>query len=176
MSNEETPPPPKRAPAKTSRLAVVIIVLVLSALCLLWTLPLKVSRGSPAAQCRANLKQIGLAVGMYCHDHDEQMPADLQALVVDDHIYITRVNVFRCPSDPAPPVDAADVDASASYYYVRVTDPFNLKSASRVPIAWDKKLWCDPEGVNVLFADLHVANLRKADLEKRLQLYRNLYD
>jgi len=56
------------------------------------------------AQCKSNLKQLGLCMGMYANDHKEMYPAPSQddvspwRLLVDGN-YIQNRNLWDCPSD-----------------------------------------------------------------------------
>jgi hypothetical protein len=108
-------------------------------------------RGS---SCRSNLKQVGLAIGMYQADYGEALSPNIQTLC--DEGYMKGGGfLLECPSGTRDvAIDSSNVDKSGDYYYCPVKAPSKLKLP--LPIAWDKYMLHGPWGVNVLFSDLHV--------------------
>ena len=49
----------------------------------------------PRARCSNNLRQIGLAITMYCNDNQQQYPSDLGLLILTEEL---SSEVFVCPS------------------------------------------------------------------------------
>jgi len=117
-----------------------------------------------SAACRANLRQIGIAVKMYKDDTGE-LPPNFQALV--DRGLISAAMV-RCTADHgAEPARAHNVDATADYYYADVKDTTGLPQP--VPIAWDRYFLHGGRNVNVLFANGDTKLTSIAELEHMLK-------
>jgi hypothetical protein len=129
--------------------------------------------------CRSNLKQIGLAIGMYQSDHSDEMPATLQALL--DERYMRSPYVYTCPGADLPrkderaypssqEFDRTDVDQTGDYLYARPSGAV----ATRVPVAWDRFVHANGM-VSVLYFDLHVAIRRPSQLAAEVAANRKHY-
>ena len=121
-------------------------------------------------ECRANLKLIGLAVGMYQADHDELVPPSLQMLVDLKYIPGDRVkSILRCPASTATEeVDPKDVGKSGDYWYAPLKDS-RVEAPGSTPIAWEKNAAHGGDVINVLFFDLHAQAMKVSRLAELLK-------
>jgi len=146
------------------------VVGALAALALLVNRDLPRARSSSAArraQCRSNLKQLGLALHLYAGDHGGQFPADLLALSPK---YVTDSYLYYCPvARRDHGLDEPTAEEMLSYVYVsglRPNDPPDLI------IAFDEETnHADHgDGVNVLFVDGRAERVTSvSDLHARLE-------
>jgi prepilin-type processing-associated H-X9-DG protein len=122
--------------------------------------------------CRSNLKQIGLAIGMYQYDNADQMPPDLQELRYRH--YINDAKILLCPAVSTAEIDYSVPGADVSYYYARPA----VRADSLVPalpIVWEKKQWHGGRGGNVLYSDLHVEPVELDKLKRQINERPALY-
>ena len=103
----------RRAGFTLIELLVVIAVIAIIAAILFPVFGRVRERGRQTA-CLSNLRQIGLALAQYAQDHDEQMPAGVQAPPVNGggefdvpydrqlQPYLPGDQVYTCPSDGTP--------------------------------------------------------------------------
>jgi Protein of unknown function (DUF1559)/Protein of unknown function (DUF3352) len=112
----------------------------------------RVRESARRAQCKSNLRQIGLAIAMWADDNKEEYPPNFKALYPE---YVDNALIFVCPSGQADYKDfeTGKVSAkSSSYIYIpglRSTVPGTFF------LAYEK-----PEnhrvGINIVFSDAHV--------------------
>lgn len=76
-------------------LVAIAIIVVLAAL--LFPVMAVAKRKAHDTTCLSNMKQIGLAFGLYLESYDERMPQRLSSLHPS---YITDAAIFICPHDP----------------------------------------------------------------------------
>jgi len=139
-----------------------------------------------AGTCRSNLKQIGLAIGMYESDYDEQMPPDIETLAVEGYLKIgadrgmveenapAGETVLTCPSRLDEQLMSGDLDGTSSYYYAQLKDPQHMERLRQTPIMWEK-VKSHRKGVNALFADLSVRMEPLDVLRGRIEQNAGLY-
>jgi hypothetical protein len=106
--------------------------------------------------CMNNLRQIGLAIRMYRIDHDDKMPANLQALI--DKKYLSNRKVFRCPS--VRPGEEGAID-----YAMVKTEGKTFEETSI--IVYDRT-GNHAEGRNCLLYNGQVVWLAEEDFKKRM--------
>lgn len=167
----------RRVPRRTTPLALTrwnwpaLMGLVLG----FFTLPLTLVDDHTPAQarsisCRSNLRQVGIAIGMYRSDYGGELPPDMKTFL--DRGYLKRTWCFYCPSSSAaqPDYESSSSDlwsTESSYLYVR---PINREGEvmPTLPIMWERKLWHGPYGVSVLYSDLHVEGVQPDKLKKEI--------
>lgn len=108
--------------------------------------------------CAGNLKQIGLAMSMYCMDNDEQFPSDLSLLAEQN--YLTSLELYTCPSCQTEPAEAPEQlreDGTCDYVYLGsgLDESCGGQSATSTILACDRDK-NHRKFVNILFADGHV--------------------
>ena len=128
-------------------LTFIVVGFVVLAAVLLPTLS-KTRESARQVSCKANLKQIGMALLMYSDDNDSYFPKDLETLITEE--YITTGKVFVCPSTE----QMYSGDPSVSYTYIPGLRYVFIKPAETI-IVYEKDS-NHPNWVNVLFADGHV--------------------
>ena len=112
---------------------LVVIAIVSTLLSILLPSLAQARRSAAAVVCGSNLRQIGVAFGMYLNDHGDSYPAADDPVSADPHYWLWMGRGFRrfigpylvddisaenpsvlvCPSDPTP----ADVFERTSYAY-----------------------------------------------------------
>jgi prepilin-type processing-associated H-X9-DG protein len=122
----------------------------------------------PRADCANNMRQIGLAIAMYCHDNHQQFPSDLATLIPTENL---SPKVFVCgqSSDTQAPQAAKLLSGGhCSYVYVGagMTD---APGAGDVVVAFELPGHHASRsgGGNILYADGHVMWI---ELEQLVQL------
>ncbi len=133
--------------------------------------------GPPAAQCRAHLKQLGMAFMMYADAHGGTLPGEdwVQAVMA----YLDNEDIFRCPAHP---------DLAVGYAMntkMLGADLRQIPELSERILLFDRLDDADPavggpenvpldgaheDGVNVLFGDGHVEWLESAEAREVLGL------
>jgi len=135
-------------------------------------------------KCANNLRQIGLAAGMYANDHGGAFPATIQILAASEDL---GDSVFYCPSDrsKSPPANgqslANPVNANSEISYVYVGDRVrsDVDDPATAVIAFEPlsnhdndgmKVHAEAladhsgDGMNVCFADAHVEWVTSPDV------------
>jgi len=80
---------------------VIAIIAILAAI--LFPVFAKAREAARATSCKSNLKQLGLAFGMYVQDYDETYPERSQTWGHFGYViqpYIKNHGIFQCPSNP----------------------------------------------------------------------------
>jgi len=128
-----------------------------------------------SVRSRANLKAIGVAIGLYRNDFPGTFPPNLQILA--DRGYINDMSIFRIPPlwsrSKQRPLNLAAIDADADYTYVPLLREPTKPGA--VPIAWEKDTRIDGRRVSVLFCDLHASHKETDELLSLLDEYKDYY-
>ena len=155
--------------ARGNWLALVGLLLGLLGLAMSWRTCVSIVDQN-SVSCRSNLKQIGLAIGMYQADNGGQMPQDLQFLV--DTLCIKDTSVLQCPSAPKDKTESA---GAPSYFCAGSLRPIATKIPPMLPIAWERKEWHRRLGVNVLYADLHVKAVPLEGLKRQVEEHQEWY-
>jgi hypothetical protein len=138
-----------------------------------WVVPPLSAAHDMGPSCQSNLKQIGLAIGMYRADYNEDMPASLQVLAREGYLR-GDLSVCRCPDFPGPSaIDPSDVDATGDYCYTPIKKEY--VDDDLVPIAWDKRVRGTSPGANVLFASHRVARMPVPELDAALDAKASYY-
>ena len=96
----------KKAKIVWNIITVIAVIAILAEI--LFPLFAKAREKARQTVCLSNLKQLGLAVMMYCQDYDETyslsvygLPPNRVSTLYDAHIpYIKNVQIFQCPSAP----------------------------------------------------------------------------
>ena len=90
-------------------LVVIAIIAILAAI--LFPVFAKAREKARQTQCLSNMKELGLAIAMYCQDYDEHYPVvhsgtpghptgEVGAWFTEIQPYIKNHQIFFCPSDP----------------------------------------------------------------------------
>lgn len=135
--------------------------------------------GGPLSSCANNLRQIGLAIQMYAVENKGRAPDSWQRLLESEDI---GPEAFICPAGDgvaAPGATKRQQSANlghgdhCSYFYLG-TDAFNeqaMTAPANFVIAYELPTTHPDSGwINVLFADIHVEAINKADARKLLGL------
>lgn len=122
--------------------------------------------------CLNNLRQLGTACMMYAQDHDQTFPDGLGELVREG--YLGSPEILTCPNSgqqPAPNPEAFNENLHSSYVYLGAGAKLRtINDPSRTVIAADKP-GNHPDGINILFADSHVARYPAATLRQAVQQF-----
>jgi prepilin-type processing-associated H-X9-DG protein/prepilin-type N-terminal cleavage/methylation domain-containing protein len=85
---------------------LVVIAVIAMFVALLFPVFLSAREKGRRTACASNLRQLGTALSMYCHDNDETYPNTLSdAVPVNEgwagkiYPYVRNTQLFRCPSD-----------------------------------------------------------------------------
>lgn len=111
-------------------LVVIAIIAILAAI--LFPAFARARENARRASCQSNLKQLGLGILQYTQDYDETMPPIYTCIGGDcsnNYVYwqylvqpyIKSVQVFVCPSDPAPDPLSGNVASSLNISYLGAT-------------------------------------------------------
>lgn len=152
-------------------LVAVTVLIVLGSLT--YQVSLIMIERSRAANCLGQLRQLGVAMGLYLADNNMVMPTMVAARssktedepAVDTVLaaYVGNPEAFRCPTD------RRFYEETGTSYYWNVTlngqataalNMLNLiEDASRIPLLADKEGWhrYTANKVNILFADGHAS-------------------
>jgi len=149
-------------------LVVIAIIAILAAI--LFPVFSRAREKARETSCRANLRQIGLALQMYSSDYDDLLPtansrpsvSGPPCLVAVLQPYTRNEGIFRCPSDR----DRLWQSEGTSYDYgfglfdvgmpaQCVDSPFGTEP-SKCPVAADFEQSWHTNSAKVLFADGHV--------------------
>ena len=137
--------------------------------------------------CKANLRGLGFAIGLYRADYDNHLPPDLETLVTLEYLNLGLNErdkeagmqfygtMLSCPQG-GEPIDTSDIDGTASYYYARLKSPQDVHPPPRTPIVWERKTWHGPEAVNLLAMDLSVSWMSLEELAQHLEHLQDLYE
>jgi prepilin-type N-terminal cleavage/methylation domain-containing protein/prepilin-type processing-associated H-X9-DG protein len=116
-------------------LVVIAIISILAAI--MFPVFARARKAAQGTQCLSNLRQIGIAVGMYVDDQDGGFPNTMKGWPIEPFIavwdclapYIKSTGMFVCPSDSKPafakrwltanqPALLSQVKYDSSYYYL----------------------------------------------------------
>jgi hypothetical protein len=123
--------------------------------------------------CRSNLKQIGLAAGLYRADYGGELPPKLQTLC--DNGYLKDTGLLKCPQDTAgPAIDPRYVDVTSSFRYAPTKKLTG--TGENIPMMWERTLNHTKDGVNVLFYNMRVRFTPLIELRAMIEKNRALYD
>ena len=164
------PPPPKSSATKILLivLAVVLVGGVFACGCMVSILLPSLNRAREQAnrvKCASNLRQIGQGVQMYANNHGGQCPDTFEQLLVDQDL---SPDVFVCHSTTDSYAPGATAQAQAanlskgghlSYVYAGkgLTQPGSFAASRNIVLAYEPLTNHTSQGVNMLFADGHVA-------------------
>jgi prepilin-type processing-associated H-X9-DG protein len=149
-------------------LTVALLILVFLA-SLLRPASCPVRENAKRANCKSNLRQIGLALHIYSDDYAGTCPPSFRELYPH---YVDNARLYKCPSDDSVKsrafADASGI-AKSSYAYVPGLSP---AMPDQMIVAYDKSLKHHSKaGRNVLFVDAHVEwwpAAREAEFQKLL--------
>lgn len=123
-------------------------------------------------KCASNLWQIGQAMNLYAQEHGGQFPDDLPALIL--HADLVADN-FVCPSTndekapgQTPQEQAANLLQPGHCSFVYLAKGLTTQVESTRVLALEPLTNHEGEGINVLFADIHVEWLDKPSAEALL--------
>jgi hypothetical protein len=135
----------------------------------------------PEAARTADLKRIGLAVGMYQYSNNGAMPEDL-AQLVDAGMLEKEVLQPEQPEKPEVESTLSEEEEEAAegmggtlYYYARLKDPSAAMDPAVVPIAWDTVADSNDQ-VAVLWLDLHTSIMSPDELTEAVDKQQDLYE
>jgi len=127
---------------------------------------------APTMRCKANLKNIGLAIQLYCNSNGGHYPPTLKELMVEEEV---GPQLFVCPASRDTPAVGPTTRAAAQ---TMMSTPGHLSYVYRCPegapdaTSGNRVLVYEPlgnhkdEGMNVLFGDGHVETIPKARAER----------
>jgi len=139
------------------------------------------SEGHDAAANEADLKRIGLAIGMYQYNNSGAMPESLDQLVdagmlQKDVLYPEEAQKPEVESTRSEEeAEAAEGMGGIRYEYAPLSDPAAAKDPTAVPIAWDTLADSDNQ-VAVLWLDLHTSILSPDELSEAVDKNEDLYE
>lgn len=132
--------------------------------------------------CMSNLKQIGLALEIYSHDHNDNFPKNLSQIYPE---YATDLIIFICP-EKTPSISKEDVSINFNICYEYVSGMTNKYDRNCI-IVFDKKgnhkrkttVWEKMRGYpreentgrNVCFVNTHVRWIPEEKLETTWQTH-----
>jgi len=167
--------PPAQKPANTWKIVAIVlaclaVVGVIACGCMMSIMLPSLNRAREAAQrvkCASNLRQIGQGIMMYANEHRGEYPDAIEKLIITEDL---TSDVFVCPSSnddrapgATPQAQAANLTAGKHLSYVYVGKGFTTVSGPGAPsmgrtvVAYEPPANHANAGINVLFADGHVA-------------------
>lgn len=124
--------------------------------------------------CANHLRQIGLGLQMYASNHGGRFPPTLDVPIADPQIALTP-DVFVCPathndraSGETPEEQARSLRSNSHHLsYVYVAGGLSARDVpSEDVLAYEPLRNHDNDGMNVLFGDIHVEFVSRAEAEK----------
>lgn len=118
-------------------------------------------------KCNNDLRQIGLAISLYCQDNQGQYPSDVGLLIPTEGL---SAGVFVCPSSsdttlPGAATQPATALLAGNYCsYVYVGAGMNQSAGAKDVVAFELPDNHSREGGNVLWGDAHVSWEKFEDL------------
>jgi len=117
-------------------------------------------------KCASNMRQLGLALELYANSNGGNFPDKLEDVLQADHSLLPAV--FVCPSDDKTPSTgtsqqsiAADIAGGKHSSYIYVGRGLTTSEPSDTVLLYEPLGDHNNEGMNVLYADGHVAFVRK---------------
>jgi prepilin-type N-terminal cleavage/methylation domain-containing protein/prepilin-type processing-associated H-X9-DG protein len=122
-------------------LVVIAIIAILAAI--LFPVFAKARDKARQTSCLSNLKQLGTAVTMYIQDYDEILPRTTYTAgdgnkyhwSAQVQSYVRNVQIFVCPSDPAPVVPKTGYVQVPAFSYINNSDLVPTHSFAPVSLA-----------------------------------------
>lgn len=130
--------------------ALVWIFLLVLAVILKLLPALAAHEGDKQISCRANLKNIGIALVWYTMDHDEKLPPDLQTLAGEMQLVLP---LFVCPGTARKAGVLSNLNEWTDYTYVAGPD---TREDARSVIVFCRPVNHRKKGAFALFADWRV--------------------
>jgi prepilin-type processing-associated H-X9-DG protein len=112
-------------------------------------------------QCMSQLRQVGMGALMYANANGGYLPQTLDQIVAAKLIPARLLQCPACAGDPRKPV--ASSGAYGNYHYVYLgagRHTQGLRTPATIPLAYEPVTNHADLGINVLYADGHVALMR----------------